>query len=125
MTPGAIAILVVTLVLTAMVGTIGYLLKTRFDSQDKTLAELSTKVTTIETAGAANTVAIARLTESQRYVVANQTTISQAQERLVSEADDLEDVNDQLQDATRSLRGRMDAHEEYHKRLLQNRADRD
>lgn len=106
MSPGEIAGLIVGLLFSVLFSIISWLLKKRFDSQDEEIAELGKQVD-------ANTLALARLTEAQKAVVANQTVISRSQEKLMSESEDLEDVTDQLDTATKRLREKMEQHQRF------------
>ena len=110
MTPGQETAVVVGLVLTALFGIITYLLKERFDAQDDEIHEMRTVLD-------AHSVALAGLQESQKAVVSSQSAVSDAHRRLIENAEDLEDVTDQLQDATRHLRERLEKHEEWHRQL--------
>lgn len=125
MTTGQTVDLIVTLFVAALFSVIAFLLKGRFDEQDKSLAEIRNDVKTLQDSSIANGLSIARLIESQRNVVSNQTLLSRTQERLISEADDLQDVNDQLQDATKSLRLKWEAHLQYHRDMQKNREERE
>lgn len=110
MTPGQLADLIVTIVVGALVGLIGYLVKG--DVED-----LKQDVAGVRRTADEHTVSIARLVESQRAMVANQTTQSRSQEKLIEETEELEDVIGQLQDATRNLRERMERHVRFHEQL--------
>lgn len=89
-----------------LVAAVGYLLKGRFDQQDRAMEAM-------RLTQAAHSVALAGLLESQRAVVRSQSQLSSVHDKLINDAEDLEEVTDQLQLATQRLRDRMDAHDRF------------
>jgi Skp family chaperone for outer membrane proteins len=105
-TTGAIVDLFVTIFIGVLFTAIAFLLRGRFDAQDIAISNLRT---TVET----NSLALAVLTESQKAIIENQRGVSHAQSKLINEAEDLEDVTDQLDHATKRLRDQWERHEKF------------
>jgi len=114
---GATLDLVVTLVMGALLGMVAFLLRGRFDDQTEDLHSIRSDIVKVADKVADNTAEIARLTEAQKAVVANQSVASRAIERILEESDDLVDKTAQLDFATARLQERIATHDEYLKMM--------
>lgn len=114
---GVLAAIAATAVLGALIGTIGYLLKGRFDEASAAGAALVVRIDRLDEKLQHNTGEIVKLTEAQKAVVANQTAQSRIATQIIDDSDDLADKVDQLNHATGRLFERWDQSVEYRKTL--------
>lgn len=123
MSPDAIATVIVGAILACLFAIIGFFVQRSITGFAESVAEVKADLVKLSTSQQLQDVAIASLQTAARAMMENQQTVSHSQERIVGRHDELEDVTNQLHDATSALQRRETESEKLIK-LLRDEVDK-